>query len=83
MKTKNQKDIIEVILAWLIFGVTLFLGSILLIPFIQGKVVIQEQPEIFTASILFLVDSLVFFPPFVSPKLLRYGLLGLNFMLLS
>ena len=72
MKTNNQKDIIEVILAWLIFGVTLFLGSILLIPFIQGQVVIQEQPEIFTASLLFLVDSLVFFPPFKSPKLLKY-----------
>ena len=66
MKTKNQKDIIEVTLAWLIFAVTLFLGCILLIPFIQGKVVIQEQSEIFTASLLFLVDSLVFFPSFKS-----------------
>ncbi len=83
MKTNNQKDIIELILACLIFGVTLFLGSILLIPFIQGKVVIQEQPEIFTASILFLVDSLVFFPPFKSPKLLKYILVGLNFVIFN
>ena len=83
MKTKNQKDIIEVTLAWLIFAVTLFLGCILLIPFIQGKVVIQEQSEIFTASLLFLVDSLVFFPSFKSPKLLKYILIGLNFVMFS
>ena len=82
MKTKNQKDIIEVTLAWLIFAVTLFLGCLLLIPFIQGKVVIQEQSKLFTASLLFLVDSLVFFPPLGSPKGLKYGLIGLNFMLL-
>ena len=83
MKTKNQQDIIEVTQAWLIFAVTLFLGSLLLIPFIQGKVVIQEQSEIFTASLLFLVDSLVFFPPFKSPKLLKYILIGLNFVMFS
>lgn len=83
MKTKNQKDIIEVTLAWLIFAVTLFLGCILLIPFIQGKVVIQEQSEIFTASLLFLVDSLVFFPTFKSPKWLKYILVGLNFVMFS
>ena len=83
MKTKNQQDIIEVTLAWLIFAVTLFLGSLLLIPFIQGKVVIQEQSEIFTASLLFLVDSLVFFPPLGSSKVLKYLLIGLNLVIFS
>ncbi len=83
MKTNNQKDIIEVTLTWLIFVVTLFLGSILLIPFIQGEILIQEQSEVLTASLLFLVDSLVFFPPFVSPKWLKYILVGLNFVMLS
>ncbi len=83
MKTNNQKDRIEVTLTWLIFGVTLFLGSILLIPFIQGEILIREQSEVLTASLLFLVDSLVFFPPFVSPKWLKYILVGLNFVMFS
>ena len=83
MKSTTKQDRIELTITWLIFGVTLCLGSLLLIPFVQGKVMIQEQSEIFTASLLFLVDSLVFFPPFGSSKVLKYLLIGLNFVVFS
>ena len=83
MKTNTKKDNIELTLSWLIFAVTLLLGSVLLIPFIQGNVAIQEQSEMFTASIIFLVDSLVFFPPFECNKWLKYGMVGLTFVILS
>lgn len=83
MNTNTKKDTIELTLSWLIFAVTLCLGSVLLIPFIQGNIAIQEQSEMFTASIIFLVDSLVFFPPFGCNKWLKYGMVGLNFVILS
>ncbi len=83
MKSNPQKDTIELTLSWLIFGVTLLLGSILLIPFLQGNASIQEQSEVLTASLLFLVDSLVFFPPFGCNKWLKYALIGVNFVIVS
>ena len=83
MKSNPQKDRIELTLSWLIFGVTLLLGSILLIPFLQGNASIQEQSEVLTASLVFLVDSLVFFPPLGSPKSLKYTLIGFNFVMFN
>ncbi len=83
METNTKKDNIELTLSWLIFAVTLLLGSVLVIPFIQSTVGIQEQSEMFTASIIFIVDSLVFFPPFGCNKWLKYAIVGLNFVMLS
>ncbi len=83
METNTKKDNIDLTLSWLIFAVTLLLGSVLVIPFIQSTVGIQEQSEMFTASIIFIVDSLVFFPPFGCNKWLKYGMIGLNFVILS
>ena len=83
METNTKKDNIELTLSWLIFAVTLCLGSVLVIPFVQGTFAIQEQSEMFTASIIFLVDSLVFFPPFGCPKLFKYVLIGFNFVMFS
>lgn len=83
MKTIIEKDIIELTMSWLIFAVTLFLGSVLLIPFLEGKILIQEQSEVFMISLLLLIDSIVFFPLFRCSKWLKYGLIGLNFFLFA
>ncbi len=78
-----KKDPIDLTFSWLIFAISIFLSSCLIIPFLLGIISLQDHSEIFLASLVFLVDSVVFFPPFQLPKFLKFLVIGLNFILLN